>query len=75
MKRIPALARGFTELEEKGLQHAVDVVFGGLFEIKIIIGDQRRPAFAHGVDILNNGGACRAYEFRAHTTDAEPHTI
>jgi len=75
MKRIPAVGRGFTELEEKGLQHAVDVVFGGIFEIKIIVGDQRRPRLARGVDILNNGRACGPYEFPIHKTDEERHTI
>ena len=39
------MAREFAKLEEKGLQHAVDVVFGGIFDIKIIVGDQRRPGF------------------------------
>jgi hypothetical protein len=66
MKRIPAMARGFTKLEEKGLQHAVGVVIGGILEIKIIVGNQRRPGIAHGVDILNDGGACRPYELPIH---------
>jgi len=54
MKNIPATIREATELEEERRQQAVDVTFGVVLKIEVVV---RNQSLSYALDILNDGGA------------------
>jgi hypothetical protein len=50
-KKVPARIRVVNKLEE-GSQQAPDISFGGVFEIEVIVRDQRCSRFSNMLDFL-----------------------
>ena len=75
MKNIPTTVRVVTELEEKGRQEAADFTLGGILKVEVIVRDQRRLVLSHVINILNDSGADKKYEFSITKAGEKLHTL